>query len=47
MDQVWRGSIVEEANLQVHVSNLRKAIAGGGEDESLIVTAVRLHVVPD
>jgi TolB-like protein len=38
MDQVWRGSIVEEANLQVHVSNLRKALAGRGEDESLIVT---------
>jgi TolB-like protein len=38
MDQVWPGTVVEEANLQVHVSNLRRALEEGSGGESFIVT---------
>ena len=38
MSRVWPGRIVEEGNLHVHVSALRKALGGHGEGHSYIVT---------
>src|SRR5215470_1156189 len=40
MERVWAGVIVEEHNIQVHVSALRRALAedGDGDGESRIVT---------
>jgi DNA-binding winged helix-turn-helix (wHTH) protein len=37
MARVWGGRIVEENNIQVHVSALRKALAGAKADESHVV----------
>src|SRR5215471_18417631 len=38
MAQVWAGVVVEENNLQVHISALRKALEEDGNGESWIVT---------
>src|SRR5262249_60468890 len=38
MEQVWAGVVVEEHNIQVHISALRKALAEDGDGESWIVT---------
>src|SRR5215469_1709453 len=38
MSRLWPGRIVEEANLHVHVSALRKSLGGHGEGHSYIVT---------
>jgi TolB-like protein/predicted Zn-dependent protease len=38
MARVWSGVVVEENNIQVHISALRKALEEGGNDESSIVT---------
>jgi DNA-binding winged helix-turn-helix (wHTH) protein len=38
MAKVWPGLVVEEANIQVHVSSLRKALEEGGEGRPLILT---------
>src|SRR6185503_1187605 len=38
MARVWRGLIVEENNIQVHVSALRKALDGGADDQSHLIT---------
>jgi DNA-binding winged helix-turn-helix (wHTH) protein len=38
MSRVWSGRIVEEGNLHVHVSALRKALGGHDEGHSYIVT---------
>src|SRR5215469_3540589 len=38
MARVWAGVVVEENNLQVHISALRKALEEDGNDESGIVT---------
>jgi DNA-binding winged helix-turn-helix (wHTH) protein len=38
MARVWAGVVVEEHNIQVHVSALRKAFEEDGEGESRIVT---------
>lgn len=38
MAQVWPGLVVEENNIQVHVSALRKALDEGAEGQSVIVT---------
>ena len=38
MERVWAGVVVEENNLQVHISALRKALEGDGNGESWIVT---------
>jgi TolB-like protein/class 3 adenylate cyclase/predicted ATPase len=38
MAQVWAGVVVEENNLQVHISALRKALEGDSNEESWIVT---------
>src|SRR5215831_18882681 len=38
MERVWAGVVVEEHNIQVHISALRKAIEGDGDSESWIVT---------
>ena len=38
MERVWPGVIVEENNLQVHISALRRAFEGDGDSESWIVT---------
>jgi DNA-binding winged helix-turn-helix (wHTH) protein len=38
MARVWAGVIVEEHNIQVHISALRKAFEEGGDGESWIVT---------
>src|SRR6185312_10522188 len=36
--RLWPGRIVEEGNLHVHVSALRKSLDEGGEGHSLVVT---------
>src|SRR6516225_9359877 len=38
MERVWAGVVVEEHNIQVHISALRKALAEDGDGESWIVT---------
>src|SRR5215469_11754167 len=38
MERVWAGVVVEENNLQVHISALRKALEEDGDSESWIVT---------
>src|SRR5262249_40963913 len=38
MTQVWRGRIVEDNNIQVHVSALRKALDEQRDDRSHVVT---------
>src|SRR4051794_31290243 len=38
MAQVWPGRVVEENNIQVHVSALRKALDDGSTDASCVVT---------
>ena len=38
MSRLWPGRIVEEGNLHVHISALRKALGGLGEGHSYIVT---------
>lgn len=38
MDVVWPGVVVEENNLQVHVSALRKILASAGDAQSYLVT---------
>src|SRR6516164_564088 len=38
MAQVWAGVVVEENNLQVHISALRKALEADSNEESWIVT---------
>jgi adenylate cyclase len=38
MSRLWPGRIVEEANVHVHISALRKALGGHGEGHSYIVT---------
>ena len=38
MSRLWPGRIVEEGNLHVHISALRKALGGHGEGHSYIVT---------
>jgi len=47
MERVWAGVVVEEHNIQVHISALRRALAEDGDGESRIVTVsgrgYRLH----
>src|SRR6516165_7491106 len=38
MERVWAGVVVEEHNIQVHISALRKALAEDEDGESSIVT---------
>ena len=38
MEQVWSGLVVEESNIHVHVSALRKALEEGESGQSYIVT---------
>ena len=38
MERVWAGVVVEEHNIQVHISALRRALAEDGDAESRIVT---------
>ena len=38
MERVWAGVVVEENNLQVHISALRKALEEDGDEENWIVT---------
>src|SRR5262249_21752486 len=38
MERVWAGVVVEEHNIQVHISALRKALAEDGDGGSWIVT---------
>jgi DNA-binding winged helix-turn-helix (wHTH) protein len=38
MERVWAGVVVEEHNIQVHISALRRALAEDGNGESRIVT---------
>ena len=38
MERVWPGRVVEENNIQVHVSALRKALDSGGTNQSLVMT---------
>jgi TolB-like protein len=38
MERVWAGVVVEEHNIQVHISALRRALAEDGDGESRIVT---------
>lgn len=38
MHEVWPGVIVEENNLQVHISALRKAMAAAGDAKSFLLT---------
>ena len=38
MERVWAGVVVEEHNIQVHISALRKALAEDRDGESWIVT---------
>ena len=40
MNRLWPGRIVEEGNIHVHVSALRKALDGHGGGHSLIVTVL-------
>jgi TolB-like protein/tetratricopeptide (TPR) repeat protein len=53
MAQVWPGTIVEENNIQVHVSALRKVLQEGKSGESCLVTVpgrgyrlIGLHIQP-
>ncbi|MDR6955534.1 putative ATPase [Ancylobacter sp. 3268] len=41
VDRVWSGLVVEEANLRVHVANLRKALGDGRADALYIQTIPR------
>jgi DNA-binding winged helix-turn-helix (wHTH) protein len=41
MSRVWPGLVVEENNLGVHVSALRKALDEGKSGQSYVVTAPR------
>jgi TolB-like protein/DNA-binding winged helix-turn-helix (wHTH) protein/Tfp pilus assembly protein PilF len=41
MARVWPGLVVEENNIQVHVSTLRKALDEGGNGQSYLVTVPR------
>jgi TolB-like protein/class 3 adenylate cyclase/predicted ATPase len=51
MERVWAGVVVEEHNIQVHISALRRALAEDGDGESWIVTVpgrgYRLHRAPE
>jgi TolB-like protein len=51
MERVWAGVVVEEHNIQVHISALRRALAEDGDGESWIVTVAgrgyRLLRAPD
>src|SRR6516165_2621039 len=51
MERVWAGVVVEEHNIQVHISALRRALAEDGDGESRIVTVpgrgYRLHPAPE
>jgi TolB-like protein/Tfp pilus assembly protein PilF len=38
MAEIWPGLVVEESNIQVHVSNLRKALNEGSGGQSFVVT---------
>jgi TolB-like protein len=38
MAKVWPGVVVEENNIQVHISALRKALAGGADGQAFLVT---------
>src|SRR5215469_18739809 len=38
MERVWAGVVVEEHNIQVHISALRRALEEDGDGESRIVT---------
>jgi TolB-like protein/DNA-binding winged helix-turn-helix (wHTH) protein/tetratricopeptide (TPR) repeat protein len=38
MERIWRGRVVEENAIQVHVSSLRKALEAGGDGHSYVVT---------
>src|SRR5262249_47398965 len=38
MAEIWPGIVVEENNIQVHVSTLRKVLAKAGGDERYLVT---------
>jgi len=38
MERVWAGVVVEEHNIQVHISALRRAFEQDGDGESWIVT---------
>src|SRR5580698_4283513 len=38
ISRVWPDVTVEEANVRVHIANLRKALGEGGEDARYIVT---------
>src|SRR6185437_16980419 len=38
MAQVWAGTIVEENNLQVHISALRKILGSAGDAKSFLLT---------
>src|SRR4029077_6180815 len=38
LDRVWAGVAVEENNLAVHISALRRGLADGMEGESLLIT---------
>jgi DNA-binding winged helix-turn-helix (wHTH) protein len=38
MARVWSGLVVEESNIHVHVSALRKALGDGATGQSLVVT---------
>ena len=38
MAEIWPGIVVEESNIQVHVSNLRKALDEGTDGQSFVVT---------
>lgn len=56
IDRVWPGLFIEDANLRVHIANLRKALRDGHEGERYIQTVPRRgysfiapleHVQPD
>jgi DNA-binding winged helix-turn-helix (wHTH) protein len=38
MEEVWPAVVVEENNIQVHVSALRKALSGAGDSERYVLT---------
>ena len=38
MAEIWPGVVVEENNIQVHVSALRKALSGAGDGERYVLT---------
>jgi TolB-like protein/tetratricopeptide (TPR) repeat protein len=38
MAEIWPGIVVEESNIQVHVSNLRKALDEGTDGQGFVVT---------